>query len=274
MLVVFGPEPMSGADEDLRAVMSTGDMEQAPGRGEEGDSSIAALENAVVDAVVEEGSIGVAAAAVLKTGNLRKLGGKKKDKWEDKRFVLTAGGLVWKNDLAKKMLKIEDIASVAIWSDIGISHAFEIVTRVKDGKVYKVRQHGLHFRVRTFPHVACVMRIASRTNGCSHVPASSRRRMTPTATSGSRPSSAQPRKRSRAARRAASRACRRAPTAATCLGCAPVCLKPRPPRSCQRKPNPLAFAAARQGSPSKPRARRMSTSPTSKPYDAAPHTSK
>ena len=35
------------------------------------------------------------------------------------------------------MLSAEDMGRVALWSDIGIGHAFEIVTRVKGDKVYK-----------------------------------------------------------------------------------------------------------------------------------------
>ena len=36
-----------------------------------------------------------------------------------------------------KTLRIDEIGRVAVWSDIGISHAFEIVTKVKSDKVYK-----------------------------------------------------------------------------------------------------------------------------------------
>ena len=36
-----------------------------------------------------------------------------------------------------QQLRTEDIVSVATWSDIGVSSAFEVVSSKKDGKVYK-----------------------------------------------------------------------------------------------------------------------------------------
>ena len=34
-------------------------------------------------------------------------------------------------------VRLQDIGRVAVWSDIGISHAFEVLTSSKDNKVYK-----------------------------------------------------------------------------------------------------------------------------------------
>eukprot|EP01052_Picozoa_sp_SAG31_P064070 SAG31_NODE_22951_length_514_cov_1.231325_1_plen_127_part_10 len=78
--------------------------------------------------------------SIIKAGDLSKLGGKQKNKWENRHFQLSASGLSWKSGTAGKgeqLLAAADIEAVAIWSDIGVHHAFEIATKVKSGKVYK-----------------------------------------------------------------------------------------------------------------------------------------
>ena len=82
-------------------------------------------------------------AGMIKQGELTKLGGKKKDKWESRHFELSATGLSWKSGAAARagkttMLAAQDIEAVSIWGDIGVHHAFEIITKVKSGKVYKL----------------------------------------------------------------------------------------------------------------------------------------
>ena len=52
-------------------------------------------------------------------------------------FTLTSEELWWTSKQIRKSVKLADMGTVAEWSDIGIGHAFEIITRVKDGKVYK-----------------------------------------------------------------------------------------------------------------------------------------
>ena len=79
---------------------------------------------------------------MIKQGELTKLGGKKKDKWESRHFELSATGLSWKSGAAAAgkttRLAAQDIEAVSIWGDIGVHHAFEIITKVKSGKVYKL----------------------------------------------------------------------------------------------------------------------------------------
>ena len=52
-------------------------------------------------------------------------------------FTLTSEELWWTSKQTRKSVKLADMGAVTEWSDIGIGHAFEIITRVKDGKVYK-----------------------------------------------------------------------------------------------------------------------------------------
>ena len=82
------------------------------------------------------------AAVMIKQGELTKLGGKQKDKWENRHFELSATGLSWKSGAAAAgkttRLAAQDIEAVSIWGDIGVHHAFEIITKVKSGKVYKL----------------------------------------------------------------------------------------------------------------------------------------
>ena len=63
--------------------------------------------------------------------------GKNKDTWQEQEFTLTNEELWWTSKQVRKSVKLADMGTVAEWSDIGIGHAFEIITRVKDGKVYK-----------------------------------------------------------------------------------------------------------------------------------------
>ena len=43
----------------------------------------------------------------------------------------------WFMCLHQLWVRLQDIGRVAVWSDIGISHAFEVLTSSKDNKVYK-----------------------------------------------------------------------------------------------------------------------------------------
>lgn len=72
---------------------------------------------------------------VIKTGFLKKLGGKSKDKWQERQVCLSARQLTWDNG----GLQAAEIGSVAVWSalDMPEGFAFEVASRVKGGKVYK-----------------------------------------------------------------------------------------------------------------------------------------
>ena len=72
---------------------------------------------------------------VVKKGVLKKLGGKSKDKWQDREVSLSARELTWDNG----GLLAAEIGSVAVWSalDMPEGFAFEVASRIKGGKVYK-----------------------------------------------------------------------------------------------------------------------------------------
>ena len=72
---------------------------------------------------------------MIKKDVLKKLGGKSKDKWQDREVSLSARGLTWD----KGGLQAAEIGSVAVWSalDMPEGFAFEVASRVKGGKVYK-----------------------------------------------------------------------------------------------------------------------------------------
>ena len=72
---------------------------------------------------------------VIKTGLLKKLGGKAKDKWQDREVYLSARQITWDNG----GLQATEISSVAVWSGLGMpeGYGFEITSRIKGGKVYK-----------------------------------------------------------------------------------------------------------------------------------------
>ena len=81
-----------------------------------------------------------------KRGALRKLGGKQHDQWQPVEVELSASsGLSWTSGSAsrdrlagsQKTLTPEQMLSVAHYSDIGVEHAFEVVSSAKGGKVYK-----------------------------------------------------------------------------------------------------------------------------------------
>ena len=88
------------------------------------------------------------AAETDKRGTLSKLSGKQRDSWRPVEVELNAtDGLSWTSGSAsrdrmagsQKMLAPHQMLSVAIWSEIGIEHAFEVVSSVKNGKVYKLK---------------------------------------------------------------------------------------------------------------------------------------
>ena len=72
---------------------------------------------------------------VIKKGLLKKLGGKAKDKWQDREVHLSASQITWD----KGGLQATDISAVAVWSGLGMpeGYGFEIASRIKGGKVYK-----------------------------------------------------------------------------------------------------------------------------------------
>ena len=85
-------------------------------------------------------------ADASRRGALRKLGGKQHDQWQPVEVELSAsGGLSWTSGSAsrdrlagsQKTLTPEQMLSVAHYSDIGVEHAFEVVSSAKGGKVYK-----------------------------------------------------------------------------------------------------------------------------------------
>ena len=87
-----------------------------------------------------------ATSETSKRGALRKLGGKQHDQWQPVEVELSAsGGLSWTSGSAsrdrlagsQKTLTPEQMLSVAYYSDIGVEHAFEVVSSAKGGKVYK-----------------------------------------------------------------------------------------------------------------------------------------
>ena len=87
-----------------------------------------------------------ATSETSKRGALRKLGGKQHDQWQSVEAELSAsGGLSWTSGSAsrdrlagsQKTLAPEQMLSVAHYSDIGVEHAFEVVSSAKGGKVYK-----------------------------------------------------------------------------------------------------------------------------------------
>ncbi len=79
------------------------------------------------------------------SGMLKKLGGKNKDTWQDVNASIGSSGMAWsfgsnvRDTLSgsQRVLPSAQILSVSIWSDIGIEHGFEVVSSVKNGKVYK-----------------------------------------------------------------------------------------------------------------------------------------
>lgn len=76
---------------------------------------------------------------VIKKGVLKKLGGKSKDKWQDRDVSLSARQLTWDKTVTSSGLQAAEIGSVAVWSglDMPDGFGFEIASRVKGGKVYK-----------------------------------------------------------------------------------------------------------------------------------------
>ena len=66
---------------------------------------------------------------------MKKLGGKAKDKWQDREVSLSARQMTWD----KGGLQAAEIGSVSVWSglDMPEGFGFEIASRIKGGKVYK-----------------------------------------------------------------------------------------------------------------------------------------
>ena len=71
----------------------------------------------------------------IKRGELSKLGGAGKDKWQKITFALRDDGLHWTSKGTKKSILKDEIGRVATWS--GISHGFEVGSSKKAGKVYR-----------------------------------------------------------------------------------------------------------------------------------------
>eukprot|EP01043_Picozoa_sp_COSAG02_P014436 COSAG02_NODE_595_length_19813_cov_12.215380_14_plen_511_part_00 len=121
-------------------------------RGGEGSSTFQVESDKSSTFQVETGSDGStitradADGRVLLEGQLRKLGGKRNDQWQTVNVRLSSsGGLSWSSGSAlrdqasgsQKHLSPAQIVSVATYADIGVYHAFEVVSAVKNGKVYK-----------------------------------------------------------------------------------------------------------------------------------------
>ena len=84
--------------------------------------------------------------SVLREGELLKLGGKQKDKWQQVDVRVATGiGLCWSTgsrlrDTAmgsQKNLAPAQIVRAAYYSEIGVEFAFEVTSTAKGGKVYK-----------------------------------------------------------------------------------------------------------------------------------------
>jgi hypothetical protein len=79
--------------------------------------------------------------AVVKEGKLKKLGGKDKDKWQERKVSVSAREIAWEKGLGqgRGTLAAAEVGSASVWSalDMPEGFGFEVASRVKDGKVYK-----------------------------------------------------------------------------------------------------------------------------------------
>jgi hypothetical protein len=88
-----------------------------------------------------------AVRGVVRKGTLSKLGGKQKDKWQTRYVELSIGGGLKCSsgsalrDIVSGSLQLSpaQIVSVSHYADIGVDHAFEVVSLAKAGKVYKFK---------------------------------------------------------------------------------------------------------------------------------------
>eukprot|EP01043_Picozoa_sp_COSAG02_P002632 COSAG02_NODE_62_length_43372_cov_14.404710_2_plen_332_part_00 len=76
--------------------------------------------------------------STLKSGTLYKLGGRGKDKWEERSFDLTSTGLSWAAPTSASGLKPGDIASVRKGGEVSGKPSFVVVSNVKGGKEYQL----------------------------------------------------------------------------------------------------------------------------------------
>jgi hypothetical protein len=80
----------------------------------------------------------------IKLGKLQKYHNKK-DKWQPYEVELSARGLVWSSGStlqdhmggSQRNLTPQQMVACSLFSDIGVHHAFEVVSTIKGGKVYK-----------------------------------------------------------------------------------------------------------------------------------------
>ena len=71
----------------------------------------------------------------------RRLGGKDnrlgdKEKWQEAEYTLTETTLSWASKGQTKTIQMAEVQSLSLWSAIGFSHAFELASTKKNGKVY------------------------------------------------------------------------------------------------------------------------------------------
>ena len=74
----------------------------------------------------------------VQSGKLQKLGGRGKNKWEEREFELTNTGLTWAAPSAAAGLKPDEMASVRAGEDVAGKPSFVVVTNVKKGKEYQL----------------------------------------------------------------------------------------------------------------------------------------
>ena len=83
-----------------------------------------------------------------KSGTLQKLGGKKKEDWQEVAVTLDERGLAWESQGAggalrdkvggsQKLLTPDQLVSASPCSILGVEHCFEVASTAKGGKVYK-----------------------------------------------------------------------------------------------------------------------------------------
>ena len=76
--------------------------------------------------------------STLKRGRLHKLGGRGKDKWEEREFELKSTGLSWAAPAKATGLSPGDIASVRKGGEVSGKPTFVVVSNVKGGKEYQL----------------------------------------------------------------------------------------------------------------------------------------
>jgi hypothetical protein len=76
--------------------------------------------------------------STLHSGTLHKLGGRGKDKWEERQFELTSTGLSWAAPTKPSGLSAGEIASVRKGGEVSGKPSFVVASNVKGGKEYQL----------------------------------------------------------------------------------------------------------------------------------------